>query len=82
MINKIKRVLKPKKPPSEYEKLKKYIKSAITKIGQEIISGNIDIKPVRDGNFSPCSYCKYRSVCGFDPEIHPCRYTKKFSSDY
>lgn len=65
----------------QYEKLKKYIKSAITKIGQEIISGNIDIKPVRDGNFSPCSYCKYRSVCGFDPEIHPCRYAKKFPSD-
>jgi len=65
----------------QYEKLKKYVKNAVTKIGQEIISGNIEIKPVRDGNITPCSYCKYRAICGFDPEVHPCRYTRKFSSD-
>ena len=65
----------------EYEKLKRYVKNAVTKIGQEIISGNIEIKPVRDGGFSPCSYCRYRVVCGFDPEIHPCRYARSFSSD-
>lgn len=67
--------------PEQYEKLKKYVKSAVTKIGQEIIAGNVDIKPVRDGNFSPCSYCRARVVCGFDAESHPCRYTKKFTSD-
>ncbi len=67
--------------PEQYEKLKKYVKSAVTKIGQEIISGNIDIKPVRDGAFTPCVYCKYRLVCGFDPNVHPCRFAKKFSSD-
>ncbi len=67
--------------PEQYEKLKRYVKNAVTEIGKEIISGNIDIKPVRDGGFSPCSYCKYRTVCGFDPEIHPCRYTKTFESD-
>lgn len=65
----------------QYEKLKRYVKNAVTKIGQEIISGNIEIKPVRDGGFSPCSYCRYRVVCGFDPEIHPCRYARSFSSD-
>lgn len=67
--------------PHQYEKLKRYIKSAVTKIGQEIIAGNVDIRPIRDGVFTPCTYCKYRVVCGFDPQIHPCRYTKKFSSD-
>ncbi len=67
--------------PEQYEKLKGYIKNAVTKIGQEIIAGNVDIKPIRDGTFTPCTYCKYRVVCGFDPQVHPCRYTKKFSSD-
>ena len=65
----------------QYEKLKRYVKNAVTEIGKEILSGNIDIKPVRNGDISPCSYCRYRVVCGFDPEIHPCRYTKNFSSD-
>ena len=67
--------------PERYEKLKRYVKNAVTKIGQEIISGNIDIRPVRNGDISPCSYCRYRAVCGFDSEIHSCRYAKKFSSD-
>ena len=65
----------------QYEKLKRYVKNAVTEIGKEILSGNIDIKPVRDGGISPCSYSRYRVVCGFDPEIHPCRYAKSFSSD-
>ena len=65
----------------QYEKLKRYVKKAVTEIGKEIISGNVDIKPVRDGAFLPCSYCKYRVVCGFDPQIYPCRYAKTFSSD-
>ncbi|MBQ3181202.1 MAG: PD-(D/E)XK nuclease family protein, partial [Clostridia bacterium] len=67
--------------PEQYEKLKRYVKDAVTQIGKEIVSGNIDILPVKDGKFLPCSYCKYRVVCGYDPEIHPCRYTKTFSSD-
>lgn len=67
--------------PEQYEKLKNYVKRAVTEIGQEILSGNVDIRPVRDGDITPCSYCRYRSVCGFDINEHPCRYTKKFTSD-
>jgi len=67
--------------PEQYEKLKRYVKSAVTEIGKEIVSGNIDISPVKDGKFLPCSYCKYRAVCGFDPDVHSCRHKKNFSSD-
>lgn len=65
----------------QYEKLKSYVKKAVTEIGEQIVSGNIDISPIRNGDISPCSYCKYRAVCGFDSEIHKVRYAKKFSSD-
>lgn len=65
----------------QYEKLKAHVKDAISKIGKEILSGNIEIHPVRDGDISPCSYCRYRSVCGFDMNEHKCRYVRKFSSD-
>lgn len=67
--------------PERYEKLKRYVKNAVTEIGKEILSGNIDIHPVRNGDISPCSYCRYRAICGFDAEIHTCRRAKKFSSD-
>ena len=67
--------------PERYEKLKRYVKNAVTEIGKEILSGNIDIHPVRNGDISPCSYCRYKAICGFDAEIHSCRRAKKFSSD-
>ena len=57
----------------EFEKLKRHIKKTVTQIGTEIMDGNVEIRPVRDGKLNPCSFCKYRIVCGFDPDINPCR---------
>ena len=65
----------------QYEKLKRHIKRAITEIGEEILSGNVEIKPIRNGDITPCSYGRYRSICGFDINVHPCRYPEKISSD-
>lgn len=65
----------------EFENLKRYIKNTLTRIGQEIMSGNVDIQPIRNGKTLPCSYCKYVSVCDFDPNIHPCRRAVEFRSD-
>ena len=67
--------------PERYERLSRFVKQAVTEIGKEIVSGNIEINPVRSGDLSPCTYCRYRTICGFDAKIHPCRYTKKFASD-
>ena len=67
--------------PERYERLSRFVRQAVTEIGKEIISGNIEINPVRSGDLSPCTYCRYRTICGFDAKIHPCRYTKKFASD-
>lgn len=65
----------------EFEKLKRYVRNTVTKIGQEIMDGNVDIRPVRDGKPMPCTYCKYLPVCGYDPNLHPCRRTEQFRSD-
>lgn len=65
----------------QYEKLTKYVRRAVSEIGKEIISGNIEINPIRNGDITPCSYCRFRTICGFDNKVHPCRYTKKFASD-
>lgn len=66
---------------NEIEKLKRYIKNTLSKIGQEIISGKVDICPTKNGKMLPCSYCRYGAVCGFDPDIHPCRKAAVFESD-
>lgn len=63
------------------QKLNRHILKTVEQIGKEIMQGTVDISPIRDGKITPCSYCKYRPVCDFDPHIHPCRKPQKFSSD-
>lgn len=40
----------------------------------EIIRGGIAVKPYRLGKESPCSWCHYRSVCRFEPNIDGYRF--------
>ena len=50
--------------------LQKYMDKIIKQISEEILSGEINIKPsynlkLQKGK-TPCEYCKYKSICKFD----------------
>ncbi len=34
---------------------------------QRMLSGDIDINPVKQGASQSCDYCQYRAICGYDP---------------
>lgn len=40
-----------------------------TDLSNKIYKGNADIAPVQCGQRSPCSYCKYASICGIDSRL-------------
>ena len=50
----------------EFEKLQKYIYKTIREISDEIFSGNIELKPYYKEKNTPCKYCSYKSMCGFN----------------
>ena len=50
----------------EFEKLQEYSVKLLKQISKEIMSGNIDIKPYYLKGTTPCTYCKYKSICNFD----------------
>ena len=50
----------------QFEYLQKYMNKIIKQISEEIMSGNIDINPYYKKKKTPCEYCKYKSICGFD----------------
>jgi ATP-dependent helicase/DNAse subunit B len=52
----------------QFENLQKYTDKIIKQISQEILSGNIDIKPYYNtkDKKTPCEYCSYKSICRFD----------------
>ncbi|NLK01143.1 MAG: helicase-exonuclease AddAB subunit AddB [Clostridia bacterium] len=50
----------------QFKYLLDFVEVKLAQLGNEIYSGEVSISPYRDGNFTPCAYCGYRSVCGFD----------------
>lgn len=51
----------------EFKILQDYIYKTIKDISKEILSGNIDLKPYYKKGKTPCEYCEYKAVCGFNP---------------
>lgn len=50
----------------QFEDLQKYMYKVIGQISKEILSGNIDLKPYYKDKKTPCKYCDYKSICGFN----------------
>lgn len=50
----------------EYATALAYANSKAKEIGDEIIKGNIQINPYKEGSITPCDYCQYKSICRFD----------------
>ncbi len=56
--------------PADFEGILKFTEKKIIHLSEEILSGRIDVEPYRLNQKSPCSYCKYKSVCRFDWQIN------------
>ena len=61
---------------TQFENLQKYTNKIIKQISNEILTGNISVKPyykLKQGK-TPCEYCKYKSICNFNTGICPKEY--------
>jgi ATP-dependent helicase/nuclease subunit B len=56
--------------PDHFEGLLQFTERKIVQLAQGIVSGDIDVRPYRLSQTSPCSYCGYKSVCRFDWQIN------------
>lgn len=53
----------------EFDVLSRYVNKQIEEAGNEIYGGNVQVNPYVDGQTGSCTYCPYKSVCGFDLKI-------------
>ena len=58
----------------EFDKLQKYVINTIKEISGEILNGNIKLKPYYKNKKTPCEYCSYKNVCGFNSGIFKTEY--------
>lgn len=61
----------------EFKKLQIQINKILKQISEEILTGKIEPNPVylSKKKTTPCLYCNYKSICGFNPELKGNNYT-------
>ena len=67
----------------EFKILQNYIYKTIKQISKEILKGNITLKPYNKKGKTPCEYCSYKAICGFNLRLNGnCyNYVEKMSKD-
>lgn len=50
----------------QFTLLQGHVHKMIRTLGQEIMEGRIAVNPYKRGQISACSWCGYKSICGFD----------------
>lgn len=58
----------------EFKILQDYINITIKQIAKEILNGNIQIKPFNKKGKTPCEYCEYKAICGFNTKYKDNKY--------
>lgn len=58
----------------QFDILREYVNEKILEICDEMISGNIDIKPCKDKDLAVCEYCNYSHICQFDVSLEDNKY--------
>ncbi len=53
----------------DYDIISSFVNKKIRDYGKRILSGEIEVNPYEAGGRESCTYCEYRSICGFDPKI-------------
>ena len=69
----------------EFSKLQEYVNKTIKDISNEIMDGNIFLKPYYKDKKTPCEYCSYKNICGFNSGIFKTEYryiNKKSKEDF
>lgn len=58
----------------QFDVLRKYVKKLLTRMGEEMLSGEVSMKPYKKKKVTSCTYCSYAAVCQFDPGLKDNRY--------
>lgn len=53
----------------EFEILRQYVSESVVRLCQEMLNGNIKIRPSKKKSYKSCDYCQYAAICQFDTEL-------------
>ncbi|WP_309123036.1 helicase-exonuclease AddAB subunit AddB [Paenibacillus sp.] len=53
----------------KWSRLRAFVRGKMTELGAKAACGDVEAAPYRSKQETPCTFCKFKPVCGFDPEI-------------
>lgn len=53
----------------DFKTISDYVNHKIKELGVSILNGDIGLNPYEQKNSDACTYCDYKSVCGFDKKL-------------
>ena len=54
----------------QFELLRGHVKRLLAQLGEEMLRGDVAIRPYKKGQHTSCTYCEYSAVCQFEPMLH------------
>ncbi|NBJ93159.1 helicase-exonuclease AddAB subunit AddB [Parablautia muri] len=56
----------------DYETISQFVTHKIKQFGRQILEGNIEVNPCKQGVRESCTYCAYKGVCEFEEKLPGC----------
>ncbi len=56
----------------DYETISQFVTHKIRQFGKQILEGNIEMNPCKQGIRESCTYCAYKGVCEFEEKLPGC----------
>ena len=60
----------------QFRMMSEYVNQTILGLGQRMLSGEIAASPYELKGKTACTWCSYRSICGFDERLDGCSYRR------
>lgn len=60
----------------QFASISAYVNHVIGTLGRRMMAGEIDVNPYELKGATACTWCGYRSICGFDERMSGCGYRK------
>lgn len=58
----------------QFQLLRKYVRETLVNLCEDMLSGNIEIKPSKEKRYSACNFCSYSAICQFDSTMKDNKY--------
>ena len=60
----------------QFARISSYVNHVIEELGKRMLAGEISVNPYELKGNSACTWCGFRSICGFDERMRGCSYRK------